>query len=151
MGSARQKAIKAYEAIFGKLDLDSFDNRLKFQKTTYLLKIFGIVDLEELTFTWYKRGPFCFELGGIYTSEMARNTRLSNEENVNVENNKKKIIELISDTSKAELFSSIIYLHKDEKLSREDIEKRISITKPWYKKEEVDSALDKAMKLLSNN
>lgn len=62
------KQIKDYE-----FSMAGFDDRLKFQKTVYLLQAFGVY--LGYDFSWYLRGPYCtilaangFSLRGIYAS-----------------------------------------------------------------------------------
>src|SRR3989338_2191910 len=137
------KAIDAYEYIFGKLSLGSFSSRLMFQKTIYLLKLFGVPSFQDLSYTWYKRGPYCFELGGIYSKKYQEKYYLDEKDVESIKNCKKIILELISDEKYGELNSSIAYLLHDEKLSDEDIIKRMFLTKPWFEKANVESALVK--------
>ena len=143
------KAMEAYKLIFGKCDLDSFDARLKFQKTIYLLKAFGI-NFQELKFTWYKRGPYCFDLSGAQYKASAETGNLSEVEVGKIKNNKNKISSLLSDPSKAELFSSVTYLYKDEKLTGVEIIKKMSLVKPWFKKEEIENTIKKVKEFLSD-
>lgn len=44
----------------GGFRMDSFSERLKYQKMVYLMQLFGI-DLG-YRFEWYLRGPYCTEL-----------------------------------------------------------------------------------------
>lgn len=51
--------------------MDQFDDRLRFQKTVYLLQAFGIN--RGYDFSWYLRGPYCslaahdgYDLRGVY-------------------------------------------------------------------------------------
>lgn len=150
MGSIYKKAIKAYEIIFGKLNLDTFDGRLKFQKTIYFLKILG-VNFQELNFTWYKRGPYCFDLVGVQYKESQVENDLSTKEENKILENKEKIKEIMQTSEKAELFSSVAYLLVDEKLQDDDIVKRMDLVKPWFKKEEVEEAIKEAKILITHN
>ena len=135
------RAIDAYELIFGKLDLGSFQRRLLFQKTIYFLKLLGVQPFKDLNYTWYKRGPYCFELGGIYRKIYPDKIYLTSEEKESVLKHKKIISALISDEKSSELNSSVAYLVYDEKLSDVEVIKRIALTKPWFEQKDVELAL----------
>lgn len=150
MAEVTQKAIEAYRLLFPKSEPNSFDERLKFQKTVYLLKVFGI-NFADLAFTWYKRGPFCFHL--MEASLSLRNHHegnLTTEEKNKILENKTKIVELMGEPSKAELYSSIAYLYKDNKLPDEEIVIHMGLVKPWFKREDVENAISKIKSFLSN-
>lgn len=149
MATIQQKAISAYELLMGSLDLGSFDNRLKFQKTIYLLKLFGTAPFQELNFTWYKRGPYCFELGGILSKENVKSA-LQKQEKESILKHNKIITQLISDEKKAELTSSVAFLVFDEKLSGDEVIKRMSLTKPWFSEDEVKETLINVKKIFTN-
>ncbi|GEM_PF-3497954 len=148
MGDVYKKALEAYKLIFGKVKLNTFEDRLQFQKTIYLLKIFG-VNFQELNFTWYKRGPYCFDLAGIgYKKAMKNENNLTGIEIKKIEANKTRIIELMTEPKEAELFSSVAYLYKEENLKEPEIVKRMNLTKPWFDTQQVELTIKNVKKFL---
>lgn len=135
------KAINAYELLFGKLDLGSFQSRLLFQKTIYFLKLLGIQSFKNLDYTWYKRGPYCFELGRIYSKPVPNKNYLAQQEKESILKLKKTILTLAPNEKACELNSSVAYLICSEKLKDDEVIKRMGLTKPWFEQKDVELAL----------
>lgn len=146
MDQTYAKALESYEYLFGPADLDDFDSRMKFQKTTYLLKILG-VDFSGLKFTWFRRGPYCFELVGVKYKPKPTHPVISREEIQKIDQHKSLIHELMDDPKDAELYSSIAFLQREEKLSPEQITRRMSLVKPWFTQKEVEEGMERVGKI----
>ena len=69
-GGRRIPLKKKYEAIYRRVWDKPFpkkathDDVVRLMGTLYMLKLKGIESLQDLYFTWYKRGPYCFEVFG---------------------------------------------------------------------------------------
>jgi len=145
-----QKAIEAYKLIFPELRLNSFEERLKFQKTIYLLKAFG-VNFQELNFTWYKRGPYCFELIGVQYRKGTETNNLAQEETENIKKNKAALAEFLKDPNTAELYASVAYLSFEERLDEKEVIRKMGLIKPWFKQEDIARALQKLKQYSQEN
>lgn len=148
MDQTYAKALESYEYLFGTADLGDFDSRMKFQKTTYLLKILGI-DFSGLKFTWFRRGPYCFDLVGVKYKPKPAQSVLSKEDIQKIDQNKPLIHELMDKPRDAELYSSIAFLQREEKLSPEQITHRMGLVKPWFTQHEVEEGMEKVSKLVA--
>ena len=134
------KQIPGYE-----FSVDRFDDRLRLQKTVYLLQAFGINRGYE--FGWYLRGPYCslvamdgFDLRGVYgripKGETAFTTRRAN---VLFD----RFCSLVSDKSTAYL-EIAVYLHHIKHGgtggSDDDIRKKVEDKRPEFTAEQVEEA-----------
>lgn len=135
-----EKAVAAYEAIFGELNLDNFDKRLHFQKTVYLLKYLGI-NFSNLNFTWFRRGPYCFQIVGIQHRTINTADALDRVEKEKINQIKPIVESLMKDSRSAELYSSVAFLRAEEKLSSEQIIYRMKLVKPWFTQQEVEEGM----------
>ena len=143
MNNAWSKAIEVYKQVFGKEpDLADFDNRLLFQKTAYLAKLFG-VNFDSISFTWYDRGPYSFDIAGIYPKSTHLPHELKDGEIQKIRSNKKKLLEFLSNPKDAELYASVAYLLFEEKLNEKETVHRMNLIKPWFKQKEVEGAIKK--------
>ncbi len=144
------KALESYEYLFGLADLSDFDSRMKFQKTTYLLKVLGI-DFSGLKFTWFRRGPYCFDLVGVKYKPKPAHSVLRADEIIKIDQNKPLIHELMDKPRDAELYSSIAFLQREEKLSPEQIIHRMGLVKPWFEQRDVEAGIHKMKQILPAN
>lgn len=134
------KQIPGYE-----FSVDRFDDRLRLQKTVYLLQAFGINRGYE--FGWYLRGPYCslvamdgFDLRGVYSripkGETAFTTRRANELF-------DRFCSFVRDKSTAylEIAASLHYLkHSGTGGSDDHIKKMVEAKRPEFTAEQVEEA-----------
>ncbi len=139
------RTIEAFELVHGKKDLSNFDNRLLIQKTIYLLKLMNI-GFSNLKFTWFHRGPYCFEIAGMFHRESGE--KLTMDERSQIDQKKEIIRDLMKDTNQAELHSSVAFLLADEHLTTEQVIEKMSLRKPWFEKIQVEKAIEKVSGLL---
>jgi uncharacterized protein YwgA len=124
-----------YNNIFGEdIDMDTFDHRLKLQKSIYILKSEGINF--NYSFTWYIYGPYSSDLthdgysfvknrdaiSGLYSPQPKEQTLLTRI---------KKARMLFNDSDRAELIASFLYL-KDNYGGKDIAEQQLKIRKPRF-------------------
>lgn len=143
MSSNWKKAIEGFKLLFGQEpELEKFDGRMTFQKTSYLLKRLG-VQFEKIEFTWYHRGPYSFEIGGTQPHYQKSEPGLTEKEKELVQKNKNHVLEFLKDADQAELYSSIAYLAFEEGLNEEKTVHKMGLMKPWFNVEQVKEARKK--------
>ena len=109
----------------GNFDMDTFDGRLKFQKTIQILQSFGI-DLGYY-YNWYLRGPYCpdltkdgFELKGIMKKIPKLAIEFADDKNQLYYNDFKKFIQdKKEDSIQLEIAASICFLRNEEGLDKD--------------------------------
>ncbi len=145
MSSAWKKAIQGYKQVFGKEpNLNNFEQRMTFQKTVYVLKLFGI-QFDKISFTWFHRGPYSFEIGGLHPSVTSADDGLTEKEAQLIKDHKKELLEFLQKPDNAELYASVAFLHYDEKLDEEKTIHKMSLMKPWFAAEQVKDARKKVL------
>jgi uncharacterized protein YwgA len=129
------------------IDLALYDDRLNLQKLTYIIQSaklnFGY------RFTWYVRGPYSPPLATDAFEYMEKgieeNMTLTREEHAIVEKLKHEFSHELKDTSKLELYASLLFL-KDDRISLSDEEtlaNKLTSLKPWFTKEQAIQATRK--------
>ncbi len=111
--------------------MDKFEDRLKIQKTLYLLQSFGIY--LGYDFSWYLRGPYCtslttnaFALEDIY-DDIPNNTKVK-----------------FKDSNKQKLFKNFLKLVKGKKIDKLEIMASLHYLK------QINSNDDKIKKMVEN-
>lgn len=150
MDSKIKRLYGCYNQLVGKpIKMDSFDNRILFQKVVYFLNAAGVKF--DYNFTWYIRGPYASTLAtdGFNISKNSENLKNSDlqidcDENQRINRIKKEFPD-INNLEKAELYASIIYFMK-QGCAKEPLVSLIIDYKPWYSKKVVKDAVKKIEK-----
>ena len=108
-------------------DMDTFDGRLRFQKTVQLLQSFGL-DLG-YRYNWYLRGPYCpdltkdgFELKEVIRKMPKISVELADDgDQANYDNFKRFMAGKKNDPDQLEIASSICFLHKEEGMGKDTV------------------------------
>ena len=132
--------------------MDTFDERLKLQKTIYLLQAFGVY--LGYDFGWYLRGPYCsilctngFTIEELYPKIPDEKFPFKDDDN---EKKFKEFLEFIKekDIDDLEIAASLHYLkvrHKnmnEDDIKKQVVEKRI----PYFDKKRVDEIWEEMKK-----
>ena len=132
------------------IDVNKYEDRLAIQKLTYMLKTMGISS--GYRFTWYIKGPYSPVLSSEAFSETGKASAsqpvaLSLQETEKCANLKVFLGKDVKDSNKMELYASLLFLKKDEKITeRPAIIAKLTTLKPWFTKEQAEEALDKIEK-----
>ena len=111
----------------GNFDMDTFDGRLRFQKTVQILQAFGI-DLGYY-YNWYLRGPYCpdltrdgFELKDVIEKVPKIAIEFADpEDRSRYDMFKKFILDKKEDPKQLEIASSICFLRNEEGLDKHTV------------------------------
>ncbi|WP_406655916.1 hypothetical protein V7O62_08720 [Methanolobus sp. ZRKC2] len=121
----------------GNFNMDSFENRLIFQKTVYLIEVFVGVNLDCGKFSWYKRGPYSPDLTkiGYDLKDSYRDLIPSRFVDEKVESRFKEFLQFIGekkdDQQYLELLASMHWLkHQNPDLEDDTISQYLMETKP---------------------
>ncbi len=146
MSTDWKKAMEGFKLVFGREPkLKDFNERLTFQKTSYLLKRLG-VGFEKASFTWYHRGPFSFEIWGMRPHYEKNDAGLTEEEKQLILTHKTALAGFLQNSDKAELYSSTAFLAFEETLDEEKTVHKMSLMKPWFNAEQVKEARKKVIR-----
>lgn len=133
------------------ISMDSFKNRLRYQKIAYLSQQLNSDD--DFTFTYYQHGPYSPRLTkllykGTEMNAFSNTVKLSEQEDKTI----KLIIELMGDqfedNSALELFATVWYLlplNQTAKWRQEEVIEIISKTKPKFEREQIQAAMDRIL------
>lgn len=146
----------------GKPDMNSFDNRLKYQKVVYLLQSFGLS--LDYGFTWYLKGPYSSPLAHTLFSieknpqlyEESKELKFKNDHAIT-----EKLIEFrdqlghnIEDVLYLEVLASLHYINKARFLGKgslEELKYGLFDTKPHLQDvDNIEEIIQKAYKDLNN-
>ncbi|MEZ5334368.1 MAG: hypothetical protein R2741_03565 [Methanolobus sp.] len=143
-------------------NMESFANRLKYQKIIYLLQSFGLS--LDYGFNWYLKGPYSSPLARtLFTIEATPDIykesiglRFKNEDAIiaKLEDFKQKLGDNINNVLYLEVLASLHYINKAKfsgKGSIDDLKYMLYDVKPHLKEEAgIDEIIEKAYKDLSN-
>lgn len=132
---------------YKKIDMSSFNDRLRFQKIIYIMNSAGI-DLD-YRFGWHLRGPYSSSLAsdGFALTNRPETFidipyRVPEKCAKIIENIREKFSNDITDISKLELFAAILFIAKSEGESTDsEIVERVRNRKPWFDESTIESAL----------
>ncbi len=130
------------------VEMETFEDRLTFQKTIYLLHAIGIEGFPKQS--WYVKGPYSFNLATsgflIWEAEERPTEEIPEYEAEKISPLRAAFSEEMGDFDKIELLVSAVYVFKEEGIM--DINKAASwimSKKPWYKPEETKQMLQKVL------
>jgi uncharacterized protein YwgA len=123
------------------LDVDSFDNRIRLQKLIYILKNYNVKF--PYNFTWWKYGPDSPQLA----DDMFKSDRTISDANTRPYESQilgkiKDAKAILSDSRKAELIASFLYLKKSMATKNNDeVVNELLSKKPYFTKNEVSETM----------
>ena len=128
------------------LTMDTFEERLTFQKTIYLLNSIGIVGLPHQT--WYVKGPYSQNLTTsgflIHEQKEKPSAEILPSEIEKISKLKDAFSSEMSNFDQIELLVSAVYVFKERQIfDIENAAEWISNKKPWYELEDIKHMLHK--------
>lgn len=130
------------------IDMSDFWQRLKVQKTAYLLRLLGFPFSEKQG--WYVRGPYSSSLASLAyeIDEMHEKpvVRLTTAETKKLNALKNNFNEELKNYDKIELLVSVLYVMKKIKKDQTTIIEWIIKNKPWYTKVSIQKMINKVKK-----
>ncbi|MBN2121551.1 hypothetical protein JW721_00630 [Candidatus Micrarchaeota archaeon] len=130
------------------VEMETFEDRLTFQKTIYLLHSLGIEGLPKQS--WYVKGPYSFNLATsgfmIWEAKERPTKEIPECEAEKIAPLREAFAPEMEDFDKIELLVSAVYVFKEEKIMDiENAAKWIMGKKPWYKPGETRQMLQKVL------
>ena len=127
------------------IEMNTFDNRIKFQKLIYILESIGINF--DYSFSWYVRGPYSSSLASdgfeVSTGHIKDDEYHPIPDEISKITGLKDAIPGIDNSETAELYGSIIFLMREKNLSGQELIEKIKSLKPWYTEEKIKEAVNK--------
>ena len=130
--------------------MDNFDNRLKLQKSLYLLQSFGVY--LGYAFSWYLRGPYCsilstngFELNEIYDEIPTKKVEFKKSE---TQKKFKSFLKFMEDknTDELEIASSLHYLKQVCTLNDDGIKNKVVMKQKRFTIKQIDELWEEIKK-----
>ncbi|RLF94867.1 hypothetical protein DRN50_04715 [Thermococci archaeon] len=149
MESKNKNSIKKISVMINKilgrnLNMGKYSDRLLLQKLVYIMQNLGLDS--NYTFSWYIRGPYSPELANAYDEFSLKYPRgeaiLGRKEKEIVEKMKEVFGIELNNSEKMELYASLVYLFKEEKIPLESLERVIKLRKPWFSSNEIKKGIE---------
>ncbi len=122
---------------------NSFPERKKIQKISYLLDQFGI-ESGRYPVIWHYEGPFSFELHFDYYHNSSDLRSLESEASPELFEFKRVFEGVFNDVEKLELYASVVYLNKEYgcNFDRERLAELMALKKPKFSRDEVLASIE---------